>query len=116
MRAEWIKRRQEGRARVRWWREQRAAIDEAMASVGLLELNAECDRLGEYTGDLEEAIVATPATTMVGIAIKLRYMREVAAGAELLTGQPPADEDYDWQYRFALSALHDAERLAGGQS
>src|SRR6266404_2699057 len=77
-RAEWIKRRTEGRARVKWWSEQVAAIEAVQRTVGIPELEAEFDRLSVLADGIEEAIDGARAETLAGIAVKLRLMRQLS--------------------------------------
>jgi hypothetical protein len=106
-RAEWIKRRAEGRARVKWWHEQVAAIDAEQARAGIAELEATFDRLSDRVIDFETAIHDTAAHDAIGIAVKLRL-------ALRLRGDTEANLDCPSQ--ISLSALRDAKRLAGGSA
>jgi hypothetical protein len=61
MRREWIRRRTEGRARVRWWHAERRRIDAEQARVGLPALIEEQHQICERESKIEEVIVALPA-------------------------------------------------------
>jgi hypothetical protein len=65
---------------------------------------AAMDRIGDRGGAIQDAIIATPARSGIGIAVKLRLALRLGGNLE---------ENYDHQDLITLSALRDAERLAG---
>jgi hypothetical protein len=103
-RAEWPNRRAEGRKRVAWWHDQAAAIEAENVRAGIPGLTDAMDRANELEGEIETAIRDTPAGSGIGIAVKLRLVLR-------LGGNLP--ENFDHQDLITLSALRDAERLAG---
>ena len=69
------------------------------------EYNGEVDRLH----DAEIALIATPATTLAGIAFKLTVFLRIR-GEYGEAGKPDDDGDRD----ILLSIAHDLDRLTGG--
>jgi hypothetical protein len=111
-RAEWIKRRTEGRTRVKWWSEQVVAIKAVHERAGIPGLEGEFDRLSNLADDIEGVINDAKAHTLAGVAVKLRLMRQLALRA-LPVKDADDERNLDWQYQPGLSALRDLERLAG---
>ena len=86
----------------------------AEARLGETATDEDVDAFGARISDLQDEIIATPASSLAGIAAKLRTVRLVAAMVEFPTDQQPvADEDFEFYYGFVFSALRDVERLAG---
>jgi len=79
--------------------------DELEDRLGFTALQEQSDALWERSFEIEEQIRSTPATTVEGLAVKLRVTLEKhrTQGAE---------EDLDWDVRLLLAATRDAERLA----
>ncbi|WP_119462139.1 hypothetical protein [Rhodospirillaceae bacterium SYSU D60014] len=78
---------------------------------------AELERRFEATLDrrfaLERRIVATPALTLAGVAFKLQVLRLLMAESRPCDKASQADERFDVEKRFALSALRDVEQMIG---
>ena len=83
-----------------------AGLNEA----GLNEAGEASDRYAAAMHSLEQRIKGTSAATNVGLAVKLR----LAAAMVTDSGQK-ADEELESDEQMTLSALRDAERLAGGE-
>ena len=77
---------------------------------GLNEAGEASDRYAAAMHSLEQRIKGTSAATNVGLAVKLR----LAAAMVTDSGQK-ADEELESDEQMTLSALRDAERLAGGE-
>ena len=84
----------------RLWVKHAAACAGVDARFGLPEMRAECDRLRNIEGEIWERLVATPATTIEGLALKLRAVQ--AWGID--------DENAE---AMVNGAVNDAERQAG---
>lgn len=112
-RREFNRRRRQGRARVRWWRERVAAIEHEQQQAGIPGLDAECNRLWDLCGEIEAAIVTTKVESFVGLAVKLRVGRAMQTGLRSHAVKPDTDESWDWEFAPTIAALRDAERLAG---
>jgi hypothetical protein len=107
VRADWIKRRAEGRRSVLWWREQHALREAEWDRVGRPAPAAEEDRLNAEISEVGDRISSTPAGSIEGILIKLRLFAAVTVG-------PNGEEDnLNWSNSLVLTVLHDAERLTG---
>jgi len=68
------------------------------------EAMAAMDRISELDNKVQDAIRDTPAHSGVGIAVKLRLVLRLGGNLE---------ENFDHQDLITLSAMRDAERLAG---
>jgi hypothetical protein len=84
------------------WEEQRKR-DEIDRETGYTAKVGEVRRLDEMAEALRVLWLAEPATTVCGVALKLR--------AWLYHGNPWQEDDIS--YRVCLAALEDAERLCG---
>ena len=84
-----------------------AARDAVRRSSGLTEVEQRRYAIGERISHVEQRILDTPAATSAGIAAKLRV--------SIWHGYSVEDEpfaDLDWDQKFLITALHDADRLA----
>jgi hypothetical protein len=112
LRQHWLRRRRDGRKRVAYYKAREAERAATWEASGFNARHDEYVRCMEVTNGLERAILDTPASTLVGVAVKLRVMYHVAKRVHVAGGGPIAtDDDWDWQYKFGVSALRDAERL-----
>jgi len=111
LRQRWLRRRAEGRQRVSWWKAKKRERQAILDASGELDARQESDRHGGVVCDVEGEIMDTPASTIVGVAIKLR----VAASMITLNGKKAVD-DLEWAEQITLAAVRDAERLAGMSS
>ena len=119
-----MRRRAEGRARVRSWiarlREQRVLREKS----GFYEIDARWEVLADRLTDVTDEIMETPAAGARGVAVKLRIYRWNILEQEGLGCASRGDPDpstyrdtpasFDWPERYAVYALADIERLAGG--
>ena len=78
----------------------------------------EATRLGDWCWEIEREILDTPARTLAGVAVKLRFFARVDEGANFDIGSLGLPSEWgDNGDAAALSALVDCERLlAGGVS
>ena len=90
--------------------QKRAARKAEQERAGLPELNARWEALRDEFYALNDRIVAMPANTVAGLAVKLR----IALKFRDVMNWP--DENRDFDYEATRSALKDAERLSGGAS
>ena len=74
---------------------------------GLDEANTASDEALGKRGEIEERILNMSAVSFAGIAVKLRVMRRLAF--EEQRSAATSDDNLDWQYKFGVSALRDAE-------
>ena len=123
---EYQRRRAEGRARVRSWiarlREQRVLREKS----GFYEIDARWEVLADRLTDVTDEIMQTPAAGARGVAVKLRIYKwnvlDMEARGCTRRGDPDLSiyrdvpASFDTPERFAVYALADLERLAGGAS
>jgi hypothetical protein len=96
------------------WLAAKHASDEAHArfiATMLDEAGEASDRYAAAMHSLEQKIKGTSAATTVGLAVKLRL-----AAAMATDGEQKADEELESHQQMTVAALHDAERLAKGES
>ncbi len=96
------RRRAQGRARVRAWVAQNRRQEALERELGIDDIDGRVEPHLERRDGVEAEITNTPAASVEGIAAKLRLF---AHYAEL--------NPEDFVHGFALSALRDAQRLAG---
>jgi hypothetical protein len=92
----------EGRSRLRAWNDRQQEKDALYKELGLDDIDDRLEPHYQRRDDLEYRITETPATSVAGIAVKLR-----------LFARHTDSESGDFVHDFVLSALRDAERLAG---
>ena len=91
---------------------------------GFYEIDARWEVLAERLSDVTAEIMETPAAGARGVAVKLRIYRwnvlDQEGRAWAQDGYPPVVRVEPWEFdtpeRFAVYALADIERLAGGAS
>jgi hypothetical protein len=79
---------------------EQTRIEAEHVRVGYPQAQAESDAMGEHAAELEKRLAATAATTLHGVIAKLKIAMQYASIEDI--------ED-----RLTMSALSDAERLAG---
>ena len=89
---------------------KRAARNAEHERLGLPELEARWDALLKQFYDLNDRIVAMPANTVAGLAVKLRIALKYRDVVEW------PDKERECDYEATQAALRDAERLTGGVS
>ncbi len=90
--------------------QKRAARNAEQERLDLPELNARWEALRDEFYALNDRIVAMPANTVAGLAVKLRIALKYRDVAEW------PDKEREADYEATQSALRDAERLAEGVS
>ena len=88
-------------------RSRRPRIDQYKRECGFTALKEEEEKYLKRVDELEKEIAKTPAHTFAGLAVKLR----LATNGICDPGEGKCTDELN-----ALSALKDAERLAGGAS
>ncbi len=92
----------EGRARVQAWENRHQERDALEKELGIDDIDGRLEPNLEQRDAIEYEITDTPAASVAGIAVKLR-----------LFAHHTDSEAGDFVHDFVLSALRDAERLAG---
>jgi hypothetical protein len=109
LKAEWERRRREGRARVEWWKREHAKITRARKAARVGELDAKWSRLIDRANAIEDQITHVPASGLAGVGVKLRVF--CALALELEVGRDCGEDDLDQHFQPAFSARRDVERL-----
>src|SRR5262249_7040683 len=104
-RTSWLRRRAEGKERVRIWRAAEQQRLQTIDTSGFEEAKATSEAALDHLDEIEDKSLETPARSLSGIAVKLRVMRRLAGNDSM------ADIDFDWEHQFGIAALRDAERL-----
>ena len=95
-------------ARVRAWEARQTEKTDLERQAGIDDWDAKSEPFFERQDAVEEKIMATPAHSVTGIAVKLRLAAYYAdPGKE-------GPESLDWDRKIMFHAFRDAERLSGG--
>ncbi len=95
----------DGRSRIRAWIARRREQLALQQEVGLEEFEDRAEQARCVRDDIEDVIWETPARSIEGVAVKLRIY---------ITRDGEIDEETTYFFPGLLvSAVHDAERLAG---
>jgi hypothetical protein len=95
----------EGRARVRAWIGRYRQVEDIERALGIHDWDNQMEPHHDRMSEVEQQMIDTPALTAEGIAVKLRFWNYIEG--------PRSESSAGVGEGFALSALRDAERLAG---
>lgn len=107
---QWRKRQQEGKQRIKWWKQAYSFNQAKWRKAGIPALDAREKSLDKRIWAIEDKIPQVPADGWIGIAVKLRLFRDEAVSQNLSIGQ--TEDELSAEYQPGVSALHDVERLA----